>query len=856
MKTLKTLSLLLLMAFGAMAQPNPSNMFISGYVVDGNGLAQSDHHVCVEWVSNSPSLPSDSICTTTNANGYYYLDVPNGSLTGPNVNFTVTTYDPCSFLPLTQTVSNNQGTVDQATVSFAICANTGGCDVSLTSTQNPNDTSSYTFVATATGVSPFSYDWDNGQTGSSATYSFTQEGVYGVCVTITDATGCTSWNCDTIVIGGNNPCNLQVTITTTVDSTPNGVFWVCTASGGFASYQWSNGATGQTITLQNVGPNGDVICLTVADANGCTATACDTLLPFNGAACEAAFWYPGSPSGVLEVGNSVELAFTGVANNNSDITWTISGGGLVFTAYGTNPVFQIPPTLIPVNGIAVQICVTVDDPATGCSDSYCENVLAVVDSTGGGGCQSYFTWYPDSVLGSPLPGIWFTDASQGGASYFWDFGDNSISTEQNPIHLYTGTGTYTVCLTIVSADQSCTDTYCETVYVGGNSNGCDASFSNSGPTPIGYTFTANTQDPNLYYEWYIDGQYVGNGSEAYSPGFANGVHTVCLTIIDSLLMCSDNQCITISVGVNNCYGYISGQVFAGSSNQPLDEGVVYLITYDELTGQLTAVDSMVIDSSNYFFFGPVACGSYLIKAAAYPGSQYYNSYIPTYYGNSPFWGFAETVTIAQVNTQVLVDVTLIASNNPGGPGFIGGDVAQGANKMDEGDPLANMQVMLFDLSGTALACTYTDGNGQFGFDNLPYGTYQVYVEVLGVQTIPAIVTISANEPSVTDVHILASESLISTGIAEFDFEGAIGQVYPNPAAQDANVALNLFEGAMVDVSISDLTGRRISTLAVSISAGENNLKLNVADLKAGYYFLNIQEVEGKFSITRKFMRVD
>jgi hypothetical protein len=201
-------------------------------------------------------------------------------------------------------------------------------------------------------------------------------------------------------------------------------------------------------------------------------------------------------------------------------------------------------------------------------------------------------------------------------------------------------------------------------------------------------------------------------------------------------------------------------------------------------------------------------------------------------------------------------VTLIASNNPGGPGFIGGDVAQGANKMDEGDPLANMQVMLFDLSGTALACTYTDGNGQFGFDNLPYGTYQVYVEVLGVQTIPAIVTISANEPSVTDVHILASESLISTGIAEFDFEGAIGQVYPNPAAQDANVALNLFEGAMVDVSISDLTGRRISTLAVSISAGENNLKLNVADLKAGYYFLNIQEVEGKFSITRKFMRVD
>lgn len=857
MKTFKTLCFMLLFATGVLAQPNPSNMFISGYVTNGNGGAIAGQEVCVFWNSNSPALPSDSLCTVTNNNGYYYLEVQNGSLTGPNVTFTVQTIDSCAFWLQQQTVSNGQGTVDQATVNFTVCANGGGCDVYVETTQDPNNPNVFTVSAVATGVAPFAYSWDGGQTGQTASYQFNQEGVYGVCVTITDATGCSSWNCDTIAVG-NNPCNLWIDFLTTLDSNILGEVYTLTAiaNGGTPgySYAWSNNQIGESITVQNLSPNGEVFCVTVTDNSGCTVTSCDTLLPINGGGCQAGFTYPSNPSGAMEVGSSVQLFFDGVSGNNSTYTWTISGGGVSFTATGMNPVFQIPPTLIPVNGMYVQICVVVNDPATGCSDSYCQTVLAVPANTGG--CQSFFYWMPDSMLGAPLPGIWFSDASQGGASYYWDFGDNTFSTEQNPIHLYTGTGTYTVCLTIVSADQSCTDTYCETIYVGGNGNGCDASFNNSGPTPIGYTFTANVQDPNLYYEWFVDNGYVGNGYDAYVPGFANGVHTVCLTVIDSLLGCSDTQCLTITVGVNNCYGYISGAVYAGSNNNPLDAGVVYLITYDENTNQLTAVDSMVIDSSNYFFFGPVACGEYLIKAAAYPSSQYYNGFIPTYYGNSPFWAFAETVSIAQVNAQVLVDVTLIASNNPGGPGFIGGDVTQGANKMDEGDPLANMQVMLFDMNGNAVAHTYTNGNGEFGFANLAYGTYQVYVEVLGVQTVPAVVTIGPGQPSVTDVHILASESLISTGIEEFDFEGAISEVYPNPVAQNATLTFNFNDAVMVDVSIMDLTGRKISTRSVSVSAGSNSLNVSTENLNAGYYFLNIQETEGKFSVTRKFMRVD
>jgi len=125
-----------------------------------------------------------------------------------------------------------------------------------------------------------------------------------------------------------------------------------------------------------------------------------------------------------------------------------------------------------------------------------------------------------------------------------------------------------------------------------------------------------------------------------------------------------------------------------------------------------------------------------------------------------------------------------------------------------------------------------------------------------VQTIPAVVTIGPDSPSEENVHILASESLISTGIESFDFEGAISDVYPNPVGNQATINFNLDAEIAVQVSVIDLTGRAISTQSFSVGSGENMVRVNLENLKDGYYFLNIQDVDRSFSVTRKFMRVD
>lgn len=59
----------------------------------------------------------------------------------------------------------------------------------------------------------------------------------------------------------------------------------------------------------------------------------------------------------------------------------------------------------------------------------------------------------------------FTNASTGGTSYVWNFGDGSANgTTADASHTYTNPGSYTVCLTVNSAN-SCTDSVCKNVVI-------------------------------------------------------------------------------------------------------------------------------------------------------------------------------------------------------------------------------------------------------------------------------------------------------------------------------------------------------------------------------------------------------
>lgn len=71
---------------------------------------------------------------------------------------------------------------------------------------------------------------------------------------------------------------------------------------------------------------------------------------------------------------------------------------------------------------------------------------------------------PDPLTGETPLTVNFTNTSIGAASYVWQFGTGDSSVAVNPSYVFTPLGTFTVCLTAISA-ANCIDTACSTINV-------------------------------------------------------------------------------------------------------------------------------------------------------------------------------------------------------------------------------------------------------------------------------------------------------------------------------------------------------------------------------------------------------
>ncbi len=76
-----------------------------------------------------------------------------------------------------------------------------------------------------------------------------------------------------------------------------------------------------------------------------------------------------------------------------------------------------------------------------------------IEVTEPAGLKANFTATPTS--GEPPLTVQFTNHSTGSiVSFNWDFGDGSSSTEEEPIHIYSSIGDYTVILTVIGTDST------------------------------------------------------------------------------------------------------------------------------------------------------------------------------------------------------------------------------------------------------------------------------------------------------------------------------------------------------------------------------------------------------------------
>ncbi|MCX6352173.1 MAG: T9SS type A sorting domain-containing protein [Bacteroidetes bacterium] len=226
----------------------------------------------------------------------------------------------------------------------------------------------------------------------------------------------------------------------------------------------------------------------------------------------------------------------------------------------------------------------------------------------------------------------------------------------------------------------------------------------------------------------------------------------------------------------------SGRVFLGNSKTPADYGSVYLIKYNPADSTLAAVDttSFVPKDSGEYVFKNVAAGKYLIKAFLSTTSGYHDYFLPTYHDSSLQWSGAKDVVVSTSNTAGVV-IHLVQGSNGTGSGFIGGKVTQGANKK-AGDPLDNIEIVLLDANKKPLRYATTDSNGYFNFDKLPYGSYSVFAEVVGVTPAFGYYTLNSEYKTIDDIGIKINKKSTSTYtlIGEQNDVSSSLNIYPNP----------------------------------------------------------------------------
>jgi PKD repeat protein len=226
------------------------------------------------------------------------------------------------------------------------------------------------------------------------------------------------------------------------------------STGNIATWNWNfgdpNSGASNTSTLQHPvhtfsGPGMYNICLTVQGADStCFSTSCMTIV-INLHVCHAAFtYYPDTAN----AGNTIH--FFDLSTGDIAYWYWSFGDGTYSTE--NNPVHTYPGP-----GYYL-VSLTVTSWNQSCSDQVFDTIYV----SSGPDCQAYFTYASDPAVGNNT--IVFTDLSTGSPSaWFWNFGDGTSGSVQNPIHTFAGPGIYNVCLTITG--NNCTSTFCKDVII-------------------------------------------------------------------------------------------------------------------------------------------------------------------------------------------------------------------------------------------------------------------------------------------------------------------------------------------------------------------------------------------------------
>jgi PKD repeat protein len=500
-------------------------------------------------------------------------------------------------------------------------------------------------------VIKWKWDFGDGQTSGqqNPVHNYSMPGVYDVCLSIVTDNGCTSVYCEKVPVEPSVRCKAFFEViysdcysTFNIDCMSNHVAFIDKSFGNIKEWHWDFG-DGQTSGEQNPVheyENGGLynVCLTIKTFDGCIDTYCDSIFIYN-IWCRADFTWS-----LLLCNNDFapcERTYEFIDKSfGSIMRWCWDFGD------GDTSTLQNPIHTYESDGkYEVRLSIYTWNR---CYDTKVKTI--VVGDTVHPECKADFKWeeiYPmwdcnlwpvDCI--TPYYYVQFTDKSEGKINYWkWDFGDGTVSNDQDPIHEYEFSGLYEVCLYIKTKD-CCSDSICKIIFVGDTTQWpCEADFTTgqfTSPCPLCIgTYCVKFLDRSSWntvqWSWdFGDGETsdLQNPEHIYCWFPGDPLFRVCLAIKTSN-NCTDTICKIYDPEYDSLFTHVNEHVVSGDiiniyPNPANNE--IFIELPPDITNKeclLTIVDmyGRKVDLQNYYFTA-TSNGSLIYNVAKLGNGQY------------------------------------------------------------------------------------------------------------------------------------------------------------------------------------------------------------------------------------------
>ena len=413
-----------------------------------------------------------------------------------------------------------------------------------------------------------SYSWDFGDnSGSSETnpvHTYAADGVYTVTLSATNSCG-TVTSTQTVTVttapsanftaGNTSGCGpLQVTFENT--SSENATSWFWTFEGGEPATSTEENPTviylnpgSYDVTLIATGAGGsdtltrtDYVTVQGAPTGGFTSTQVQNTVSFTNTSADATSytWTFGDGNVSTDANPTHTYAADGVytvvlaATNSCGTTFveqTVTIITVPVAAFTFNGAIGCSPFLVQFDNTSSDNATSIEwtfeggTPATSTEENPVVtwdapgvyNVTLVASNQAGSSTATASI----TVIGGPSAGftsqtaglsVIFSNSSQNGGTYSWDFGDGTTSQEENPTHTYAGTGTYTVVLT--AYNECGTSTYTQVVTIEGSAPLVSfTSDTQKGCAGVTVQFTDQSAGDPVSWQWTFEGGNPATSSE-------------------------------------------------------------------------------------------------------------------------------------------------------------------------------------------------------------------------------------------------------------------------------------------------------------------------------------------------------